>query len=175
MLRVLRWRRGRAQGDLGAWFGQLELRVLESLWRTGGPSTVRDLQHDFPRAAYTTLMTTLDRLHRKGVLDRVKCGRAFLYSPRFTREELQAGLAADVLQRILGPDAARLQPVLSMLVDAVSRQDREVLGELERLARQCRAEHEEASPAAGEDGGPGWSGRVGGSRQAPSRRRGRAS
>ncbi|RPJ69807.1 MAG: hypothetical protein EHM24_17455 [Acidobacteria bacterium] len=147
MLRVLRWLRGGGQGNLGAWFGQLELRVLEALWRKGEPSSVRDLQRDFPRAAYTTLMTTLDRLHRKGVLDRVKSGRAFLYSPRLTREEMQAGLAEDALQDILGPGAARLRPVLSMLVDAVSRQDRDVLNELERLAHQRRAEGQETSPA----------------------------
>jgi predicted transcriptional regulator len=144
MLRVLRWLRGRGRGNLGAWFGQTELRVLEALWRKGEPASVRDLQGEFPRAAYTTLMTTLDRLHRKGVLDRVKSGRAFVYSPRLTREQLQAGLAEDALQSILGPDAAGLRPVLSMLVDAVSRQDREVLAELERLARQRRAERKDA-------------------------------
>ena len=165
MLRVLRWLRGRGQGNLGAWFGQLELRVLEALWQKGTPASVRDLQGDFPRAAYTTLMTTMDRLHRKGVLDRVKSGRAFLYSPRLTREQLQAGLAEDALQSILGPGAEHLRPVLSMLVDAVSRQDLEVLDELERLVTQRRREHE-----AGGDRGPEDR------RQAPQRRgRGRRS
>ncbi len=155
MLRVLRWLRGRGDGNLGPWFGQLELGMLEALWRKGEPASVRDLQGEFPRAAYTTLMTTLDRLHRKGVLDRVKRGRAFLYSPRLTREELQTGLAEDALRSILGPGAARLRPVLSMLVDAVSRQDRDVLAELERLARQRRAEGQadvEPPPALRERG-----------------------
>jgi predicted transcriptional regulator len=153
MLRVIRWLRGRGRENLGAWFGQTELRVLEVLWRKGEPASVRDLQSDFPRAAYTTLMTTLDRLHRKGVLDRVKNGRAFVYSPRLTREQLQAGLAEDALQSILGPDAVRLRPVLSMLVDAVSRQDREVLAELERLARQRRGQAGSRRPASSPDRG----------------------
>ena len=140
MLRVLRWLRSRDNGDLGAWFGRLELSVLEALWRKEAPASVRDLQADFPRLAYTTLMTTLDRLHRKGVLERVKSGRAFVYSPGFTREQLQAGLVEDALQTILGPGAAGLRPVVSMLVDAVTRQDREVLDELERLAHERRSE-----------------------------------
>lgn len=148
MLRVLRWLRG--DGNLGTWFGKLELRVLDALWRKAEPSSVRDVQADLPRAAYTTIMTTLDRLHRKGVLDRVKSGRAFLYSPRFSREQLQAGLAEDALQSLLGPDAARWKPVLSMLVDAVTRQDRDVLDELERLAAERRREQ-----APGPTGGRG--------------------
>ena len=59
-------------------FGTLELRVMDVLWRRKSGLTVRDLQPDFPGAAYTTLMTTMDRLHRKGVLARRKgkIGRA---------------------------------------------------------------------------------------------------
>ena len=147
MVRVLRWLRRRGDDNLGAWFGKLELQVLEALWHKGEPASVRDLKGDFPRAAYTTVMTTLDRLHRKGVLGRVKSGRAFLYSPRFTREQLQAGLAEDALESILGPNAARLRPVVSMLVDAVSRQDREVLEELERLVRLRRSEEQAEADA----------------------------
>src|SRR5271169_2241346 len=65
--------------------GPLEERVLEALWRRG-PATVRELMeggyHDL---AYTTVMTTLDRLFKKGVLTREAEGRAFRYTARFTR------------------------------------------------------------------------------------------
>jgi len=71
---------------LASVFGALELRVLEALWRRGEDASVRDLMPEFPQAAYTTLMTTLDRLHRKGVLERRKDGRAFLYRPVSSRE-----------------------------------------------------------------------------------------
>ena len=57
-------------------FGALELRVLEALWARADAATVRDLEPAFAGIAYTTLMTTLDRLHRKGVLLREKAGRA---------------------------------------------------------------------------------------------------
>ena len=54
--------------------GPLEERVLDALWTRGCPCSVRDLHPLFPAVAYTTLMTTMDRLHRKGVLAREKHG-----------------------------------------------------------------------------------------------------
>ena len=100
------------QGDgLASIFGALELRVLEALWQQHGDVTVRDLCTHFPSAAYTTLMTTLDRLYRKGFLNRVKVGRAFAYRPRYTREELASGIAASALTSLLKEHSVR--PVLS--------------------------------------------------------------
>jgi predicted transcriptional regulator len=128
-----------ARADLDAFFGRLEVRVLEALWQRQAESSVRDLHVDFPITAYTTLMTTLDRLHRKGVLERVKSGRAFLYRPRYTREELRLGLAENALGVILGSPLSS-RPLLSFLVDAVSRHDRALLDELERLIAEKRRE-----------------------------------
>lgn len=130
---------GAARGDLAAVFGPLELRVLEALW-DGGDASVRDLQASFPDTAYTTLMTTLDRLHRKGVLDRMKAGRAFVYRPRFTPEGLRGSLLAHVLGVLLGRDRRALEPVLSHFVEAVSDRDAALLDELERLVREKRRE-----------------------------------
>ncbi|HEX9368051.1 MAG TPA: BlaI/MecI/CopY family transcriptional regulator [Vicinamibacterales bacterium] len=121
---------------LSSHFGALELRVLDALWRRGGEVAVRDLQPDFPSAAYTTLMTTMDRLHRKGVLARRKIGRAFLYRPVSSRQELESGLVTRALQPFLQGDSA--QPILSCFVDEVSRQDDRLLDELERLVREKR-------------------------------------
>jgi len=129
-----------ARHDLASFFGALEGRVLEALWKRDAPASVRDLQADFPEAAYTTLMTTLDRLHRKGVLERLKAGRAFLYRPRYTSEELRARLASDTLRRLLGADHVAIEPIVSFFVDAVSRHDREVLDHLEQLV-QARRRH----------------------------------
>jgi predicted transcriptional regulator len=96
--------------------GPLEQRVLDALWVRQRDARVRDLQPSFPDIAYTTLMTTLDRLHRKGVLERVLHGRAFAYRPRLTRAEA----------------------VLSFLVDEVGSLDAEALDALERLVRERR-------------------------------------
>jgi predicted transcriptional regulator len=121
-------------------FGPLEVQVLEAIWRGPRPTTVKDLQSSFPRCAYTTLMTTLDRLHKKGVLSRAKIGRAFAYEPRFERPELEARLAARSVEELLGGARGRraLEPLLSCFVDAVSERDRLLLDDLERLLKEKR-------------------------------------
>jgi predicted transcriptional regulator len=121
---------------LSAIFGTLELRVMETLWRRADGVTVRDLQPDFPGSAYTTLMTTLDRLHRKGVLERRKDGRAFVYTPVCSREAFESQLVTRALTPLLQGSAA--QPILSFFVEEVSRQDDRLLDELERLVREKR-------------------------------------
>jgi predicted transcriptional regulator len=111
---------------------------MEALWRRGVPVSVRELVGEFEGTAYTTLMTTLDRLHRKGVLDREKSGRAFLYQVKYTREELESGMAARVLESLLDRSAA--EPVLSYFIEEVSRRDARLLDELERLVQEKRRE-----------------------------------
>ena len=129
----------RKPSGLASVFGALELRVLEVLWRRG-EGTVRDLRADFPGAAYTTLMTTMERLHKKGVLHREKRGRAFIYRPASSRAEMESGFVTRAIQPLLASDSAR--PVLSSFVDEVSRQDERLLDELERLVRAKRREQE---------------------------------
>jgi predicted transcriptional regulator len=124
--------------DLQRFFGALEIRVLEALWERSRPQSVRDLQPAFVGVAYTTLMTTLDRLHRKGVLDREKCGRAFVYRVHKTREALLSGLAGEALGAVFGARARELEPILSFFVETVSREDRESLAALERLVEERR-------------------------------------
>ena len=125
-------------GDLERFFGTLEIRVLEALWERAQPQSVRDLMPVFESVAYTTLMTTLDRLHRKGVLLRQKAGRAFVYRHRYTREALLAGLAGEALESVFGARATELKPILSFFVEKVSREDRDALAALEKLVEERR-------------------------------------
>lgn len=129
----------RKSPGLASVFGALELRVLEALWRRGD-ATVRDLCEDFPAAAYTTLMTTMERLQKKGVLERRKSGRAFVYRPVHSRAELESGLLSHAIQPLLS--GASAHPVLSCFVEEVSRQDERLLDELERLVREKRRQQE---------------------------------
>src|SRR5215471_6307401 len=99
--------------------GPLERRVLEALWARSEPASVRDLQPEFSEIAYTTLMTTLDRLYRKNVLARTKEGRAFFYQPRLTRPEYDSVRAANALKVVIDGDAAALTPLMSFFVQAV--------------------------------------------------------
>jgi predicted transcriptional regulator len=126
-------------------FGPLEWRVLEALWDHGAEASVRDLQPRFAEIAYTTLMTTLDRLHRKGVLARTKHGRAFKYAPQHSRAELESALAAGALRSAMAGDERALRPLLSYFVDAVGQRDDALLEELEALIRARRAELEQKS------------------------------
>jgi len=124
---------------LASLFGALELRVLDVLWERGREAAVRDVLPDFPNAAYTTVMTTMERLHRKGVLERRKAGRAFLYRPAQSRQELESRVIVRTLEPLLNGNA---EPVLSCLVEEVSRHDEKLLDELERLVREKRKQQE---------------------------------
>jgi len=120
--------------------GKLERQVLEQTWQWGEVS-VRDVYVAFEeRVAYTTLMTTLDRLYKKQILDRRKDGRAFLYSPTVSIEEFEHGIREDVIDGLLGRGAEGIQPVLACIVDTVSERDRESLDELERLVKEKKRE-----------------------------------
>src|SRR2546427_12984445 len=113
---------------VGLALGKLERQVMEEIWRRG-ETNVREVHFAFgERAAYTTLMTTLDRLYKKGLLERRKEGRAFLYRPRVSREEFARGMAKDVIDGLLG---LRAGPVLACIVEAISERDRSLLGGLD--------------------------------------------
>src|SRR5271168_268490 len=93
-----------AKKTLSSLYGPLELAVLEALWSRSESLSVRGLQKDFPDVAYTTLMTTLDRLYKKKALRRSKRGRAYFYEACLTREEVQSRLASDVFTALLRDD-----------------------------------------------------------------------
>jgi predicted transcriptional regulator len=120
--------------------GPLEIRVMEVLW-AAGRSSVRDVVEKLERKlAYTTVMTTLDRLFKKGMLDRQKSERAFLYLPRLSNQEWERQRAGDLVAGFL----AGLQParelLLSSLVDAVGQHDAVLLDQLEEKIRKKRKE-----------------------------------
>jgi len=120
--------------------GQLERQVLNEAWRRGEVS-VRDIFAAFEeKIAYTTLMTTLDRLYKKQLLERRKDGRAFLYAPALSREEFEYGIREDVIDGLLGGGAEAVGPVLACIVDTVSENDRRLLDELDRLIQEKKRE-----------------------------------
>ena len=120
--------------------GKLERQVLEETWRRKETS-VRDVFVAFDeKVAYTTLMTTLDRLYKKRLLSRRKDGRAFIYAPLVTAEELEQGIREDVIDGLLGLGSASVEPLLACIVDAVTERDRQSLDELDRLIQKKRRE-----------------------------------
>lgn len=118
--------------------GKLEADVMNALWQKPN-QTVVEVEERLRRRrdiAHTTVLTTLDRMHRKGYLTREKQGKAFIYAPRYTREEFERALAQEVLGALLGGLG---EPVLSTFIDLVSEDDAK-LDRLEVLIKQKRQE-----------------------------------
>ncbi|MFZ0638980.1 MAG: BlaI/MecI/CopY family transcriptional regulator [Candidatus Acidiferrales bacterium] len=131
----------RNAADAGATaLGRLERSVMEIVW-SRGESSVRDVAAHLARPlAYTTVMTTLDRLYKKNLLDRRKEERAFRYSPRFSRDDWERKRADNLLAGFLaGPQPSR-DLLISCLVEAVGQYDEALLDELEKKIRAKRKE-----------------------------------
>jgi predicted transcriptional regulator len=115
--------------------GDLEELVMEVMWREG-PATVREMGRRLGRRrAYTTVMTTLDRLHRKGLLARDKEGNAFRYRAAVTRDAFHRRLVEQTVSPLL---VKSMDPVLAGFVDAAASVDEENLSRLERLIAMKR-------------------------------------
>lgn len=79
--------------------GQLEAVVMARVWSADRPVLVREVLEEIQRErdiAYTTVMTVMDNLHRKGVLSREREGRAYRYRAVRSREEHTADLMEEV-------------------------------------------------------------------------------
>ncbi len=117
--------------------GSLETELIEYVWPLQEVS-VRDLHCRLgPRLAYTTVMTTLDRLYKKGLLQRRKVGKAYVYSPAITEADYRARLTDHFFSLALR-DGKYNHAVLSSFVDAVSDNNKEMLDRLDRLVQAKR-------------------------------------
>ena len=113
--------------------------MLDGLWARGS-ATVRELvERGCQDLAYTTVMTTLDRLFKKGYLTRSEDGRAFRYAPRFSREELHREVAGHAFRQLLDASPASSLP-LSFLVEILGERDEQLLEDLRRLVDRKRRE-----------------------------------
>jgi len=123
-----------------AQLGPLEQRLLQEIWSRGNGTVREIIEEGNLNIAYTTAMTTLDRLFKKNLLTRVPEGRAFRYSPCVTQEEMQRAAAGQAIRQLLesGPASASLP--LSYLVEAVTEHDIQLLDELQDLVERKRRE-----------------------------------
>lgn len=104
-------------------FGELESAIMECLWARTQPASVRDVLgelHTGKQLAYTTVLTVLDNLHRKGVVIREMSGRAWLYQPAYSREEHTAMMLREVLGSSGDRQAALMHFVADLDADAVA-------------------------------------------------------
>jgi predicted transcriptional regulator len=115
----------------------LEYAVLAKLWELGVAS-VRELHEQLgqrERLVYTTTAKVVDRLREKGLIQRQRDGRAFIYRPRVAREQVESARARNAVSRLFGaaPHAA-----VAALVEAVDAVDPGLLDELERVVAARR-------------------------------------
>jgi predicted transcriptional regulator len=118
-------------------FGALEAAIMDELWASEEPMKVRHvLEALAPHRplAYTTVQTVMDVLHRKGWLERVKDGRANLYTPTASREDYVAELMAEALVHTDDRPAAVLR-----LVEGMTRRETAELTRLLSAAKQTRS------------------------------------
>lgn len=109
--------------------GALEDEIMSFLWAVGAPCTPSQVHEAIaPELAYTTVMTVLSRLWRKGLLERERAGRAFVYAPISSEEVHRAEAMRSTLLEAGDPDA-----VLSSFVEAL---DPGEIGTLRRLLRR---------------------------------------
>lgn len=121
-------------------FGELEARIMESMWVAEGPRTVRDVHTELAAErtiAYTTVMTVMDKLHRKGWLEREPIGRAYAYRPRQSKERYTADLMNEALAAS-SDRGATLVAFLDQLTAAESKALRAALDSKTPTARSNR-------------------------------------
>jgi predicted transcriptional regulator len=118
--------------------GPLERQIHRAVWMRG-PATVREVSQDRSIwQTYSTVLTTMDRLFRKGLLTRIAEGKAFRYWVRCSPEELQRRNAVSGLRQVLHTQDVALH--LSYFVEAVGQVDEKLLDELQALVERKRAE-----------------------------------
>jgi predicted transcriptional regulator len=120
---------------------ELEAKIMDVVWGKRLTSfavadvlAVLEKERDI---AYTTVMTTVVRLHDKGLLKRQRDGKRYLYSPKLTREEFLESTAREVLA-----GAVQGHQAIAMLAEKLSEASAAELDELEELIRQRREELE---------------------------------
>jgi predicted transcriptional regulator len=126
------------EGPLTSPLGPLEQQIHRAVWERG-TATVREvLQDGNIWQRYNTILTTMDRLFHKGLLDRVLEGKAFRYWARCSPEEFDRESTVSGLRQLLRSERASLH--LSYFVEAVSAEDEKLLDELQALVHRQRAE-----------------------------------
>ncbi len=128
--------------ELQAFLGPLESSIIEIIWNSGKPLTVRGVYEKLKRRkkiAYTTVMTTMDRLYEKGLLDRrVEKGRGgvlYIYWTKFEKHSFKKSAVQEVLNSLVENFG---EIVASYLVERISSEEKEINNLKEKLEKALR-------------------------------------
>jgi BlaI family transcriptional regulator, penicillinase repressor len=143
------WHAPEAKPQTATRLGEREREVLEVLWSEGS-ATVQQVADGLKTTlAYTTVMTTLDRLYKKGLLQRIKRDRAFVYKPTFSENDMERGRASEMVHRLFSGSSMNQDALLSCLVEAVQSYDTDLLHRLEEKVRVAKEHHVASIPRKG--------------------------
>lgn len=130
--------------------GPLEISILQYLWKSG-PAEVKAAHQELGHKdgqSYNTFQSTMDRLHKKGLLSRHKVSHAFLYEASVSQSQVVSRVMDDVLRSL--SDNSRDAYLLAFL-DHATESDSAALDTLERLIKERR--QEQNASRRGEDDG----------------------
>jgi predicted transcriptional regulator len=129
------------QQGLAHIFGELEAKLVEAVWELEEASVQDVIDHLGGDLNYKTTMTVLARLVDKGVLNRQKTGRAFVYTAAASRQDLLAGVFDRMVRGML--DENFRQIALAQMVETIEAVDPKILEELNQLIQQRKEDAEE--------------------------------
>lgn len=115
-------------------FGELEARLVEAVWDLKEANVQQVIDHLGGDLNYKTTMTVLNRLVEKGVLQRHKSGRAFVYSATTTRQDLLAGVFDRMVRGMFNTEFREI--ALAQMVETAEALDPQILDDLSQMIRQ---------------------------------------
>jgi predicted transcriptional regulator len=125
--------------------GSLEAQVMQVIWEAPRSQSVQEVRDELEErgkdAAYTTIMTTLGRLYKKGLLDRETRGKAYYYTARVSRSELTDSMAKQVMSGLVSTFA---EPAIAYFVEALEEQAPDKLDTLAEMIDRKRANRTES-------------------------------
>ncbi|RMA97753.1 BlaI/MecI/CopY family transcriptional regulator [Hydrogenothermus marinus] len=121
-LKALRFKRNKPSP-----FGELEEKVMEVVWKKEN-ATVSEVREALKnKFAYTTIMTILDRLYKKGVLKREKEGKGYRYFPVMTKEEFEKSITKEVVKNLTKENPVAAIAAFEGIIENLSQEDIEKL------------------------------------------------
>lgn len=89
---------------IGKVLGELESEIMEIVWHSKGPVSVRTVTQSLQKKrqiAYTTVMTIMGRLTEKGILKRSESGKAYTYQPVYSKEKFLARVSRQIIKNFI--------------------------------------------------------------------------
>jgi predicted transcriptional regulator len=125
--------------------GELEMSVLEYVWEHG-ETDVKKAHEDIGverGITHNTVQSTFKRLWEKGLLERTKQGRAYVYASNFDRKELTELMVGDLVDQVAGADVSVALEAFVNLADRAGDSTLEALEQLVASRRSARGESDE--------------------------------